>query len=75
MRVIPYARQHIDEADIEAVVETLRSDWLTQGPAVERFERSVREYCGAAHAVATCNATAALHLACRALDVGEGDVV
>jgi UDP-4-amino-4,6-dideoxy-N-acetyl-beta-L-altrosamine transaminase len=72
---IPYGRQTINEADIEAVRAVLRSDWLTQGPAIERFERGVTDYCGARHAVAACNATAALHLACRALDLGPGDLL
>ena len=75
MQLIPYGRQHIDEADIAAVVEVLRSDWLTQGPAIERFERAVAEYCGVRHAVAVSNATAALHLACRALTLGAGDLL
>lgn len=71
--MIPYGRQSIDAADIDAVVEVLKSDFLTQGPAVPRFEESVAGYCGAAHGVATCNATAALHLACLALGLGPGD--
>ena len=75
MKPIPYARQSISDADIAAVVAILRSDFLTQGPAVERFERRVAEHCGARHAIAVCNATAALHLACLALDVGPGDRV
>jgi UDP-4-amino-4,6-dideoxy-N-acetyl-beta-L-altrosamine transaminase len=69
---IPYGRQSIDEADVTAVAEVLRSDWLTQGPAVERFEREVAQYCGAAHGCAVANATAALHLACLALGLGPG---
>lgn len=73
--LIPYGRQHIDADDIEAVVDVLRSDWLTQGPAIERFEEEVARYCGAAHAVAVSNGTAALHLACLALDVGPDDIV
>lgn len=73
--MIPYGRQDIDEADIEAVVAVLRSDFLTQGPMVPRFEALVAEYCGAKHAVATSSATAALHVACMALDVGPGDWV
>src|ERR1039457_3406855 len=72
---IPYARQDISEVDIDAVVAVLRSEWLTQGPAVERFEGAVAAYCGAKYAVAVCNATAALHLACLALDIGLGDRV
>lgn len=73
--MVPYGRQDISETDIEAVVEVLRSDWLTQGPAVPRFEQAVADYCGAKYAVATCNATASLHLACLALDIGPGDHV
>lgn len=71
--MIPYGRQHIDEADIQAVVDTLRSDWLTQGPAIERFEQAVAQRCGAADAVFVCNATAALHIACLAAGLGPGD--
>lgn len=71
--MIPYGRQSIDAADIEAVVEVLKSDFLTQGPAVPRFEQALANYCGAAHGVAVCNATAALHIACLALDLGPGD--
>jgi len=70
---IPYGRQHVDQADIDAVVEVLRSDWLTQGPTLERFEQAVAERCQAAHAVAVSNATAGLHLACLAAGLGEGD--
>jgi UDP-4-amino-4,6-dideoxy-N-acetyl-beta-L-altrosamine transaminase len=73
--MIPYGRQSISEADIEAVVQVLRSDFLTQGPVVPAFERAVASYCGAAHAVAVNSATSALHLACLALDVGPGDRV
>lgn len=72
---IPYGRQCIDADDVEAVIEVLRSDWLTQGPAIERFEQEVARYCGSAHAVAVSNGTAALHLACLALRVGGGDLV
>ena len=68
-KTIPYGRQDITSADISAVVEVLQSDWLTQGPNVERFEEAVAAYCGAKYGVATSNATAALHLACLALDL------
>jgi UDP-4-amino-4,6-dideoxy-N-acetyl-beta-L-altrosamine transaminase len=71
--MIPYGRQDITDADIAAVVEVLRSDWLTQGPMVPRFEQAVAAYCGASHAVAVNSATSALHLACLALDLGPGD--
>lgn len=73
--MIPYGRQSISEADIEAVVEVLKSDFLTQGPVVPAFERAVAAYCGAEHAVAANSATSALHLACLALGVGPGDSV
>ena len=73
--MIPYGRQDISEADIQAVVDVLRSDFLTQGPQVPAFERAVRTYCGAQHAVAVNSATSALHLACIALGVGSGDIV
>lgn len=72
---IPYGRQDINEEDIAAVEAVLRSDWLTQGPAVEGFEEAVRGYCGAGHAVAMNSATSALHLACRALGLGPGDAM
>jgi UDP-4-amino-4,6-dideoxy-N-acetyl-beta-L-altrosamine transaminase len=71
---IPYGRQDIDAADIAAVEAVLRSDWLTQGPAVPEFERAVADYCGAPHAVACSSATAALHLACLAAGMGPGDL-
>jgi len=71
--VIPYARQSISDADVAAVIEVLRSDWLTQGPTVERFEEALRVRVGARHAVAVHSGTAALHLACLALELGPGD--
>lgn len=71
--MIPYGRQDIQEEDIAAVVDVLRSDWLTQGPTVERFEAAVAAHCGAAHAVAVNSATSALHLACLALGLKPGD--
>ena len=73
--MIPYGRQSISEADIEAVVEVLRSDFLTQGPAVPRFEQAVADYCGAGFGIAVNSGTAALHIACLALGVGPGDWV
>jgi UDP-4-amino-4,6-dideoxy-N-acetyl-beta-L-altrosamine transaminase len=75
MSFIPYGRQSISEADIQAVVAVLRSDFLTQGPAVPAFETALAARVGASHGVAVCNATAALHVACLALDVGPGDRV
>ncbi len=73
--MIPYGRQDIDEADIAAVVEVLRGDWLTTGPAIERFEESVKRRTGSAHAIACANGTVSLHLACRALGLGPGDTL
>ena len=73
--MIPYGRQNISEADIQAVVEVLRSDYLTQGPAVPAFENAVATYCGTQHAIAVNSATSALHIACLVLDVGNGDIV
>ncbi|PKM37366.1 MAG: UDP-4-amino-4,6-dideoxy-N-acetyl-beta-L-altrosamine transaminase [Gammaproteobacteria bacterium HGW-Gammaproteobacteria-10] len=73
--MIPYSRQSISEDDIQAVVEVLKSDFLTQGPVVPRFEQAVADYCRASHAVAVNSATSALHLACLALDVKPGDIV
>jgi UDP-4-amino-4,6-dideoxy-N-acetyl-beta-L-altrosamine transaminase len=72
--MLPYGRQSIAEQDVEAVVATLRSDWLTQGPTIERFEKKVADYCGVAHGVAVSNGTAALHIAFRAAGVGPGDL-
>lgn len=71
--MIPYGRQDITQADIDAVVDVLRSDFLTQGPAVPKFEQAVAAYCGAKHAVAVNSATSALHMACVALGLGPGD--
>ena len=71
--MIPYGRQDITQADIEAVVAVLQSDFLTQGPMVPKFEEAVASYCGAMHALAVNSATAALHIACLALNVGPGD--
>ena len=73
--MIPYGRQDISGADIQAVVDVLRSDFLTQGPAVPAFEDAVAVYCGVQHAVAVNSATSALHIACLALGVGPGDWV
>ena len=72
---IPYGRQDISQQDIDAVVEVLRSDWITQGPAIPRFEQAVADYCGVNYAVAVTSATAALHIACLAADLGSGDIL
>ncbi|MFZ4454897.1 MAG: UDP-4-amino-4,6-dideoxy-N-acetyl-beta-L-altrosamine transaminase [Bacteroidales bacterium] len=72
---IPYGRQEITEDDIQAVVKTLKSDFLTQGPKIAEFEKAFAEYCGAKYAVAVSNGTAALHLSTMALGVKAGDKV
>ncbi len=71
--MIPYGKQDISQADIDAVVDVLKSDYLTQGPQVPLFEKTVASYCGAEHGVAVNSATSALHIACLALGLGEGD--
>ena len=73
--MIPYGRQSIDEEDIQAVVDVLRSDWLTTGPKVGEFEEAFAHYVGVSHAVAVSNGTAALHAAMYALDIKPGDEV
>jgi len=73
--MIPYGRQDISEEDIQAVVEVLKSDFLTQGPMVPAFEKVVSEYCSSKYAFAVNSATSALHISCLALGVGEGDIV
>jgi len=73
--MIPYGRQDIQGSDVDAVLSVLQSDFLTQGPAVPRFEQAVSKHCGARHAVAVNSATSALHIALMALDVTAGDVV
>lgn len=71
--LIPYGRQEVGSDDVEAVAAVLRSEWLTQGPAVAQFERGLAVHAGAAHAVAVNSATSALHIACLALGLGPGD--
>ena len=73
--MIPYGRQSLDQADIDAVVEVLKSDWLTQGPTIERFETAMAQRCEARFGVAVSNATAGLHIACLAAGLGEGDAL
>ena len=73
MQVIPYGRQEITQADIDAVVSVLQSDFLTQGPMVPRFENSVASHCGVTYALAANSATSALHMACLALGLGQDD--
>ena len=71
--MIPYGRQDINQADVDAVIEVLQSDFLTQGPKIPQFEAAVSEKVNADYAVATNSATSALHLACLALGLGKGD--
>jgi len=73
MKVIPYGRQTISDADIESVVRVMRSEFLTQGPQVPAFEDSVAKYVGVPHSVAVSSATSGLHMACQALGLGPGD--
>jgi len=75
VKIIPYGRQHIDESDIEAVIEVLKGDYLTTGPYIEEFEKNFAQKVGAKHAVAVSSGTAALHLACLAAGLKEGDEV
>jgi UDP-4-amino-4,6-dideoxy-N-acetyl-beta-L-altrosamine transaminase len=73
MNFIPYGQQNINQQDIDAVIAVLKSDWLTQGPMIERFEQAVAAYCQVSYAVAVSSATAALHLSCLALNLEPGD--
>jgi len=73
--MIPYGRQDLNNADIQAVVDVLESDYLTQGPVVPDFEKAVADYCNVRYAIAMNSATSALHVACLALGVGSGDIV
>jgi UDP-4-amino-4,6-dideoxy-N-acetyl-beta-L-altrosamine transaminase len=75
MKKIPYGRQNIDQIDVDAVVTTLQSDYLTQGPKVKEFEIKFAEYVGAKYAVAVNNATSGLHLSVLALNLSKGDRV
>ena len=71
--MINYGKQSINQEDIDSVIEILKSDYLTQGPTVPKFEKSIADYCGSNYAVATNSATSALHIACLALGLGSGD--
>ena len=71
--MIPYGKQEITQDDIDSVIEVLKSDFITQGPAVPRFEKSITDHCSVQYAVAVNSATSALHIACMALGLGEGD--
>ena len=71
MQSIPYGKQFISEEDLKAVIETLQSDFLTQGPKIAEFEKAFATYIGCKYAVAVSNGTAALHLCTMSLDVNE----
>ena len=73
--MIPYGRQYITEEDVEEVIKALRSDFMTQGPAIKTFEENFAKYIGAKYALAISNGTAALHLSALALNLGPGDKV
>lgn len=73
--MIPYGKQQISQADIDSVIAVLQSDWLTQGPKVPAFEAAIANYCNAQYGIAVNSATSALHIACLALNVSEGDTV
>src|SRR6185436_1212154 len=75
MKTIPYGRQHITQEDLDAVTETLQSDFLTQGPKIDEFEKKFSEYIGCKYSVAVSNGTAALHLSALALNIQPGDKV
>lgn len=75
MKILPYSRQYLDSADTKAVLQVLKSGWLTQGPAVAKFESKIAKYCGASYAVAVSSGTAALHLACLAAGLKKRDEV
>ena len=71
--ILPYGHQWIDEEDVRSVVEVLKSDWITQGPKVDEFERALAEYCGVKYGVAVSSGTAALHAACAVAGISKGD--
>ena len=71
--MIPYSRQSIDKADIKSVINVLKSDFLTQGPLVEKFEIKIKKFCGVKFATAVNSATSALHISCLALGLKKND--
>lgn len=75
MYKIPYGRQDINQADIDAVSEILKSDFITQGPTIVNFEKAIADYCSAQYAIAVNSATSGLHIACMALELGPGDIL
>ena len=72
---IPYSKQTITNQDISSVVRVLRSDFITQGPTTELFEKKISKYCGSKYSISTNSATSALHIACLSLNVGKKDIV
>jgi dTDP-4-amino-4,6-dideoxygalactose transaminase len=75
MKVIPYGRQEILDEDIQAVIDCLKSDYLTQGPAVLAFENAFKDFCGSKYALAVSNGTTALHLAMKAINLRPGEKI
>jgi len=75
MKIIPYGRQSISNNEINAVIKVLKSDWITQGPTVIKFEEAIKKYTGARYSVALNSATSALHAACLSLDLKKNDIV
>ena len=73
--MIPYAKQDIINKDINAVKKVLQSDWLTQGPNVDKFEKDITTFCNARYGISVNSATSALHISCLALGVGQNDIV
>ena len=73
--MIQYGKHYIDQSDIDAVVDVLKNEFLTQGSQVPRFEDEIADLCGVRHGVALNSATSALHIACLAIGIGEGDLV
>ena len=73
--MIPYSRQNIDKNDIKSVIKVVKSDYLTQGPKVEIFEKKINKYCGVKFGVAVNSATSALHIACLALGLSKDDIL
>ncbi|MBU1926081.1 MAG: aminotransferase class I/II-fold pyridoxal phosphate-dependent enzyme, partial [Candidatus Omnitrophica bacterium] len=75
MKTIPYGKQFVNKEDIQAVIDVLKSAWITQGPKIEEFEAALCKYTGAKYAVVVSNGTAALHLSCLAAGIKQGDEV
>ena len=74
-KLLNYGRHSIDNLDIDAVIKTLKSDFITQGPKIPLFENSIKKYCGVKYGFAVNSATSALHISCLALGLGPGDIL